>query len=194
LKIYSQLEKSKDPLDQKVLRFMTINGSRYDLVDELRPFVGNEPAPPGRSLYPRDATQAEIEKYVAAHPEQKADVYNEQSLLRRDGGKLKSSGLPRGVRGISEASSGRLAGSCEAERRCGVCKVFAAARGRFADDDYFASDIGWLDLQDPKFDLILAPYETYLDNLLGVRTSYGAAVLSATKRRARSWRFFKIRR
>jgi hypothetical protein len=32
-------------------------------------------------------------------------------------------------------------------------------------------------LKDPKFDLILAPYETYLDNLLGVRTSYGAAVL-----------------
>src|SRR5258707_1611917 len=88
LKIYSQLEKSKDPLDQKVVRFMTINGSRYDLVDELRPFVGNEPAPAGRNLYPRGLTQAEIEQYVAAHPEQKAEVYNEQSLLRLDGGKL----------------------------------------------------------------------------------------------------------
>src|SRR5260221_7465770 len=89
LKIYSQLEKSKDPLDQKVLRFMTINGSRYDLVDELRPFVGNEAAPAGRSLYPRDLTQAEIEKYVATHPEQKAEVYNEQSLLRRDSERLR---------------------------------------------------------------------------------------------------------
>ena len=37
--------------------------------------------------------------------------------------------------------------------------------------------MAWLDLNNPKFDLILAPYETYLDNLLGVRTSYGAAVL-----------------
>src|SRR5260221_3456045 len=90
LKIYSQLEKSKDPLDQKVLRFMTINGSRYDLVDELRPFVGNEAAPAGRSLYPRDLTQAEIEKYVATHPEQKAEVYNEQSLLRRDSERLRA--------------------------------------------------------------------------------------------------------
>ena len=42
-------------------------------------------------------------------------------------------------------------------------------------DDYYASDIAWLDLQNPKFDVIFAPYETYLDDLLGVKTSYGAA-------------------
>src|SRR5204863_9126019 len=44
-------------------------------------------------------------------------------------------------------------------------------------DDYYASDIAWLDLANPKFDVIFAPYETYLDNLLGVKTSYGAAIL-----------------
>src|SRR2546423_12262144 len=44
-------------------------------------------------------------------------------------------------------------------------------------DDYFKSDLLWMDLQDPKFDVIFAPYETYLDDVLGVKTSYGAAVL-----------------
>jgi len=44
-------------------------------------------------------------------------------------------------------------------------------------DDYYASDIAWLDLKDPKIDLIFAPYETYLDGLLGVKTSYGGAIL-----------------
>ena len=44
-------------------------------------------------------------------------------------------------------------------------------------DDYFKSDVAWVELENPKFDLIFAPYETYLDNLLGVKTSYGAAVL-----------------
>ena len=44
-------------------------------------------------------------------------------------------------------------------------------------DDYYKSDLAWLDLKDPKFDLIFAPYETYLDDLLGVKTSYGAAIL-----------------
>src|SRR4029078_8728239 len=32
-------------------------------------------------------------------------------------------------------------------------------------------------LENPKFDIIIAPYETYLDDLLGVKASYGAAVL-----------------
>jgi hypothetical protein len=44
-------------------------------------------------------------------------------------------------------------------------------------DDYYASDLAWLDLKDPKFDIIFAPYETYLDDLLGVKTSYGASIL-----------------
>ena len=35
------------------------------------------------------------------------------------------------------------------------------------NDDYYQSDLAWLDLKDPKFDLIFAPYESYLDNLLG---------------------------
>src|SRR6266567_7435840 len=88
LKLYSRLEKSTDPLDKKVLRFMKINGSRYDLIDELRPFVGKEPAPPGRALYPRGLTQTEIEKYVAAHPGQRPEIYNEHSILLRDENKM----------------------------------------------------------------------------------------------------------
>src|SRR5262245_65648641 len=44
-------------------------------------------------------------------------------------------------------------------------------------DDYYASDSAWVDLKDPKVDVIFAPYETYLDELLGVKTSYGAAVM-----------------
>src|SRR5438128_11424321 len=44
-------------------------------------------------------------------------------------------------------------------------------------DDYYKSDLLWVDLKDPKFDVIFAPYETYLDDVLGVKASYGAAVL-----------------
>ncbi len=44
-------------------------------------------------------------------------------------------------------------------------------------DDYFKSDIAWLELKDPKVDLIFAPYETYSDTLLGVKATYGASVM-----------------
>jgi hypothetical protein len=44
-------------------------------------------------------------------------------------------------------------------------------------DDYFKSNLAWLDLKNPKFDVIFAPDETYDDGLLGVKATYGAAVM-----------------
>ncbi|HUP02790.1 MAG TPA: hypothetical protein VMU19_02295, partial [Bryobacteraceae bacterium] len=49
--------------------------------------------------------------------------------------------------------------------------------GSLLTDDYYKSDLAWLDLKNPKFDVIYAPYEVYLDDLLSVKTSYGAALL-----------------
>ena len=76
LALYTQLEKSQNSLDQKVLRFLKINGSRYDLIDELKPFVGGQPAPPGRALYPRDLSRDEVDKYVAINSAQRDAVYD----------------------------------------------------------------------------------------------------------------------
>jgi hypothetical protein len=51
--------------------------------------------------------------------------------------------------------------------------------------DYYKSDLAWLELKDPKFDVIFAPYETYLDDLLGVKTSFGASVLVRNEEESR---------
>jgi hypothetical protein len=53
-------------------------------------------------------------------------------------------------------------------------------------DNYYESDIAWLDLKNPKVDVIFAPYETYLDNLLGVKTSYGASILIRNEEESRN--------
>src|SRR5207237_111531 len=58
-----------------------------------------------------------------------------------------------------------------------VGKVLRLRGESLFTDDYLASDIAWVELNNPKFDVIYAPYETYLDDLLGVKTSYGASIL-----------------
>jgi hypothetical protein len=58
-------------------------------------------------------------------------------------------------------------------------------------DDYYASDIAWLELKNPKIDLIFAPYETYLDNLLGVKTSYGGAILIRNEAESRKLEMYQ---
>src|SRR5205823_11739213 len=59
----------------------------------------------------------------------------------------------------------------------GFAKFLRLRADALLSDDYYPSDVAWVDLKNPKVDVIFAPYETYLDDLLGVKTSYGAAVM-----------------
>ena len=177
LKLYVRLVNSQDPLDQKVLRFMTINGSRYDLIDELRPFIGKEPAPRGRALYPRDLSQADVEQYIVAHPEHKTAIYDQDSILLRDGNKLEAMPYHVMFAEFLNPAAEDLREAAKLSDEPQFAKFLNMRADALLNDDYYASDLAWLDMKEPKFDLILAPYESYLDNLLGVRASYGAAVL-----------------
>ena len=177
LALYQQLEGDERPLARQVRRYLTIKGSRWDLVNENRPFIGKTPMPPGHALYPPDLTRAQIEAYVASHPAKKAEIYSGYTFVRRQGADL------GGLRYHDELKP-FVTGAAAALRAAAALSSdpkFAAFLRMRADalftDEYYASDIAWLDLQNPKFDVIFAPYETYLDDLLGVKTSYGAAVL-----------------
>jgi len=191
LKLYVRLEKSADPLDKKVLRFMKINGSRYDLIDELRPFVGKEPVPPGRALYPRGLTQADVEKYVATHPEQKPEIYNEHSILLRDESKMAAVPYHLAFAELLKPAAEDLREAAKLSDEPAFVKFLNLRADALLNDDYYASDLAWIDLKEPKFDLILAPYESYLDNLLGVRTSYGAAVLVRNEEESKKLAIFQ---
>ena len=191
LKLYVRLEKSDDPLDKKVLRFLKINGSRYDLIDELRPFVGKDAAPPGRALYPKDLTLGEVEKYVAAHPGQKEAVYNEDSVLMRDANTLTAVPYHITFAEFLKPAADDLREAAKLSDDPQFAKFLNLRAEALLNDDYYASDVAWLDVQTPKFDLILAPYESYLDNLLGVRTSYGAAVLIRNEAESKKLEVFR---
>ena len=178
LALYLRLKSSPRPEDKKVVRFLTINGSRFDLTDNNKPFVGNQPYSPDRGLYPEGVTREEIDKYVKDHPDKKDEIYSPYTVVRRnrDGG---LEGIPYHIAYreflIPAAKALREAAALSADQ------AFANFLNLRADallsDDYFKSDLAWLDLQDPKFDIIFAPYETYLDDVLGIKTSYGVAVM-----------------
>lgn len=177
LELYKRLLGCNQVMNQKIRRFLVINGSRYDLLENNKPFVGSDPFPPGRALYPVGITRAEIEAYVAKHPEKKAQIYSPYTVVKRQGAEL--IGVPYHIE-----YKPWLTGAANALREAAALsadKAFANFLRLRAEalltDDYYKSDIAWLELENPKFDIIFAPYETYLDDLLGVKTSYGSAVM-----------------
>ena len=163
--------------DPRLRRLLMVNGGRYDLLDGNHPFAGAGPAPPGRNFYPVDLTRAEIERYSSAHPEKKAEIYSPYTVVRRRGAELV--GIPYHVeyRAWLEPAARRLREAAAATADPAFAAFLRQRAQALLTDDYFPSDLAWLDLKDPKIDVIFAPYETYLDDLLGVKTSYGAAIL-----------------
>src|ERR1700722_6263654 len=138
----------------------------YDLVDEMKPFVGTDPAPPGRALYAPGLTRDDIEKYVQQHPDQKAAIYGDYTVVRRKGDALVAIPYHIEFAEFLKPAAAALREAAALNDDPGFAKFLRLRADALLDDDYYQSDLAWLELNNPKFDLILAPYETYLDNLL----------------------------
>jgi hypothetical protein len=177
LKLYLSLADSKNPQDQMLRRYLKINGGRYDLIEDNTPFVGTAPMPPGRGFFDPSITRAEFDAYVAAHPHQKAALYGPQTLVHRDGDALVAVPYHTAFREFLVPMARDLREASELTDDSSFAKFLQLRAHALLTDDYFPSDIAWLDLKNPKFDIVFAPYETYLDGLLGVKTSYGASVM-----------------
>ena len=168
------LETTKDPA---LKRMLMINGSRYDLIDDNKPFVGSEPMPPGRNLYPKGLTSARIEEYVKAHPAEKNAIYSPYTVLRWQGKKLEAIPYHVEYRRFLEPAAKLLREAAALSDDSAFANFLRLRAAALLDDNYYPSDLTWVDLKDPKIDVIFAPYETYLDGILGVKTSYESAVL-----------------
>jgi len=177
LDLYASLEGKTDPVDRELRRLLMINGSRFDLLDDNGPFVGNRPMPPGHALYPQDLTRTEIDAYIKAHPGAQREIYSPTSIIRREGKDLDAIPYNVAYRPFLEKAAADLRAAAALTDDKTFAKFLGMRAEALLSDNYYPSDIQWLELKNPKIDVIFAPYETYLDGLLGVKTSYGAAVL-----------------
>jgi hypothetical protein len=191
LSLYQTLAVSTNPRDVALRRFLRINGSHFDLLDENKPFVGKEPMPPGRGLYPQGLTRQQIEQYVEQHPEKKADIYSPTTVVRWQGDQLEALPYHIAYRSFLEPAAEDLREAADLSKDRDFANFLRLRADALLTDDYFKSDLAWVDLKDPKFDVIFAPYETYLDDLLGVKGSYGAAVLIRNREESRKLAMFQ---
>jgi hypothetical protein len=177
LLLYRQLRGDPSSEARNLRRLLRINGSRYDLIRDNAPFVGTAPWPPGRNLYPADLTRDEFDRYVAAHPDRKAALYDSYTVVRRQGAALEAVPYHDAYRQWLEPITRLLRDAADLSDDAPFARFLRQRADALLTDDYFQSDLAWLELDQPKIDVILAPYESYLDDLLGVKTSYGASVL-----------------
>lgn len=175
--------------DARIKRLLAINGSRFDLLDDNKPFTGSDPFLPGRAIFPPGLTRRQIEDYVAKHPQQKTAIYDPLTVLRWKDGKAGTTleAIPYHVayRQELEPAAELLRKAAALSDDAGFAGFLKLRATALLNDDYYASEAAWVDLKNPKIDLIYAPEETYLDDVLGVKASWGGAVLVRNEEESR---------
>jgi hypothetical protein len=191
LTLYQSLALSQNSKDENLRRYVWINASRFDLLDDNKPFVGTTPMPAGGGYYPQGLTREQIEHYVMQHPEKKAEIYSQTTIVRWQGDQLE--GLPYHIayRSFLEPAAKDLREAAALSDDPAFAHFLRLRADALLSDDYFKSDLAWLELKDPKFDVIFAPYEIYDDHLLGVKGSFGAAVLVRNSEESKKMNMFK---
>jgi hypothetical protein len=190
LTLYQSLASSRNLRDVQLRRYLWINASRFDLLDQDKPFVGTEAMSPGRGFYPAKLTRDEVENYVQQHSDQKTAIYEPSTIVRWHQGKLDAVPYHIAFRAFLEPAARALRAAATLSDDPAFARFLRLHADALLSDDYFASDLAWLELKNPKFDIIFAPYETYLDGLLGVKGSYGAAVLVRNDRESKKLELF----
>ena len=191
LNLFKTLLGSHAPMDVALRRFLRINGSRFDLINNDAPFVGTAPRPPGRGFFPADLTREEFDRYVAAHPEQKNALYDPFTVVRRNADALEAIPYHVAYKEWIDPAVKALRDAADLSDDAPFAKFLRMRADALEADQYFDSDIAWVSLVNPKIDVIFAPYETYLDDLLGVKTSYGAAILVRNEEESRKLDVFQ---
>lgn len=191
LTLYESLAGSQNSQDEMLRRYLWINASRFDLLDDNQPFVGTSPIPPGRGFYPQNLTRGQIEAYVKAHAEKKDEIYNPFTLVRWHNDQLE--GLPYHIayRSFLDPAAKDLREAGKLSDDPGFANFLRLRADALLTDQYFESNLAWLDLKNPKFDVIFAPDETYDDGLLGVKATYGAAVMIRNSEESRKLEIFQ---
>lgn len=152
------------------------NFGPWDELADLHPFWGTAPMPEGAGFYPEDLTRTELETYIAAHPDQKDALLSPYTVVKRQGDKLVAVPYSIAYKQWLEPAAGLLE-QAAAKTSNPSLKAFLTLRAKaFRTDDYFESELAWMDLKDTPIEIAIGPYEVYTDRLMGAKTAFESFV------------------
>jgi hypothetical protein len=179
--LYARLQKDKTPLGKARLRYFWINKGPWSDIDEYKAFLPSVPPrkPLGSNFYPEDMTKQDFERWVASLlPDEQERSKGFFTVIRW--ADKKAGGFTQVP--YSDEYKGELAQVAALLRDAAVLtenaslKKFLTARSdAFLSNDYYESDLAWMDLDAP-LDITIGPYETYNDELFGYKAAYEAYI------------------
>jgi hypothetical protein len=182
--LYARLQMDTSSLGKARLHYFWINKGPWSDIDQFEAFLPETPPrkPLGANFYPDNMSKEAFERWVEQlSPKEQADAKSFFTIIRwRENTASKTNNL------LSIPYSQAYAD--DLNRAAGLLHEAAALTGSeslkkfldlradaFLSNDYYASDMAWMDLDAP-LDITIGPYETYNDELFGYKAAFEAYV------------------
>lgn len=164
------LEGIKDPNARK---YAEINYGPWDQLDNRRVFIpGYGPKPEGAGFYPTDMTKEEFEAW------ENPDKTSQYTLVCRDEqGNLQTVWYHDAFANKINKAADLLkkASTLAADKE--FAQYLELRAQALLSDDYYYSDMAWMDVRNNNVDFVVGPIENYTDGLFGYKAAHESFIL-----------------
>ena len=159
------------------LHCFLINKGPWDRLDQNRPFVpGAPPKPAEGNFYPPAATRDEIGKWIdGLKGDARADAAGFFTAIRRRGASFATVPYSAEYEGELGRAAALLREAAQLTSDAGLKAFLTARADAFLTNDYYASDIAWMEL-DSAIEPTIGPYEVYEDEWFNYKAAFEAFI------------------
>jgi hypothetical protein len=191
--LWRRLEADRSPLGRARAHYFWMNKSPWSEIDGFPAFLPDVPPKKleGANFYPEDMTKEEFEGWVKTlGPAEQDAAKGFYTVLRRDPAKkLRIVPYSEAYRADLESAAKLLREAAEATDNATLATFLKSRAAAFLSNDYYESDIAWMDLDAPV-DVTIGPYETYNDGLFGYKAGFESYVTVRDEKETAKLAFF----
>ena len=174
--IKAELKNNKSEITNLQLQYFNIMAGPFDRLEDNEPFIGKDKKPLGANFYPEDMSKEEFEKWVKDNPKDEKLFTNEFTVIRRENGKLIAIPYSEYFKEKLTGASNLLKEAAEYADNASLKKYLLSRADAFLSNDYYQSDMDWMDLKDHNIEVVIGPYEVYEDELFNYKASFESFV------------------
>jgi hypothetical protein len=177
--LWKTLQGDRSPLGRERANYFWLNKGPWSALDGLTAFLPNVPPKKllGANFYPEDMTRAQFENWVKTLPEkdQAAAKGFFTIIVRGQDKKLKVVPYSEAYKAELQKCASLLKEAAGFTDNPSLRKFLNSRAEAFLSNDYYQSDMDWMDLDAP-IDPTIGPYETYNDEIFGYKAAYEAYI------------------
>ncbi|MFO7524963.1 MAG: peptidase [Ignavibacteriaceae bacterium] len=174
--LLSKIEQETDPAKKTEhelkLELFNIMFGPFDRLDHDKPFIGETEKPLGANYYPKDMTKEEFENWIKNNPDDEKSFTSEFTVIRRNEGGLTAIPYSEYYNDKLSEISKLIKEAAEYADNPSLKKYLNSRADAFLSNDYYQSDMDWMDLKDHNIEIVIGPYEVYEDGLFNYKAAF----------------------